>query len=116
MRDYKKSLDYLIGAYVPDDITYNEIKEIDGENCAKHYMNLKKLVDKKEKYKWHDLRKNPEDLPKENGLFICVERIYSWGYCDEYTYRAVAKIEEYTDDRGAKRTPIAWKEIEQFEV
>lgn len=41
---------------------------------------LEELVDKQEKYRWHDLRKNPDDLPPinpkntyENDVYLYVE-------------------------------------------
>ena len=30
----------------------------------------KEAIEKAEKYKWHDLRKNPDDLPEDNKLIV----------------------------------------------
>lgn len=69
----------------------------------------------KDKYRWHDLRKDPEDLPE---LFIRKELwfggdLYSVGdFCGDYwntdLYRGAPK--------EAYRIPIiAWRDIEPYE-
>lgn len=92
------------------------------ERCENQY---KLLV----KYRWHDLRKNPDDLPdttrkivividilgvtfEENGYFLQQENKFKlqsiWtGERNNWTYR------EYDLKEGMK--VIAWKEIEPFE-
>ena len=55
------------------------------------------------KEKWHDLRKNPNDLPKENGEYWCKweDGSYSTGH--------------YFQDNGFGDYVIAWCEIPKFE-
>ena len=89
-------------------------------DCAEeHYQladwleELKELREYKEKYRWHDLRKNPADLPEDNKDVLvtikggCVNRTWH----DSCGWRnATAKIARYySNDRV-----IAWKEIEDF--
>ena len=71
-----------------------------------------KALEEKAKYRWHDLRKNPEDLPKEDGVYMVCQ------------FNNNNKIKSYTDlplcDDGSFCTPwympvIAWREIEPFE-
>lgn len=59
---------------------------------------------KKKKPKWHDLRKNPDDLPKGEGLFV--------------VYRSLGKIDGYTVINGFKnphKDIVAWCETPKFE-
>lgn len=65
-----------------------------------------------DKYRWHDLRKNPEDLPEgEKRLLDIVpmqpdsfERYYGW-----------FDGENFIDQNGFSFNAIAWREIEPFE-
>lgn len=77
---------------------------------------LQELIDKQEKYKWHDLRKDPNDMPK----IECEKYLVDTG--DSYHSYSVARIidgkfaiydSEWDDFRelNVKR----WKYIEEFE-
>lgn len=63
-------------------------------------------------YRWHDLRKNPDDVPKENGHYLIV---YQW-----IGKNSGITVETYSPYDGFHTPPeypcIAWKEIEPFEV
>lgn len=105
MNKYEEALDELM----------NDAYGIDKE-LARHCTiveNLQELIDKQDKYKWHDLRKNPDDLPKDDGLYVVYENVYSWGYCDYNTYECVKEVKQWSD--GKLHKPIAWKYIEEFE-
>ena len=67
------------------------------------------MVEKEEKYKWHDLRKNPNDLPKD-GLDIVV-----WNSgADKFSMTASPYwVRNCAKDSGYNI--VAWKEIEPFE-
>lgn len=41
------------------------------EHCAV-YVSIKELIDKQAKYNWHDLTKDSNDLPKENGYVMAM--------------------------------------------
>ena len=55
------------------------------------------------KEKWHDLRKNPNDLPKENGEYWCKweDGSYSTGH--------------YFQENGFGDYVIAWCELPKYE-
>lgn len=73
------------------------------------------------KYRWHDLRKNPEDLPEKCGFYIaCVE------HPTNHT-RNTREVQLYNIVNGKcvwrknnrfllEKSVIAWREIEEFEV
>lgn len=81
---------------------------------------LKEILKEQDKYKWHDLRKNPEDLPEvgkaitylfEVDYGCMVRRIYNSTtatYDGKYHF-AKRKC------NGNTYTYIAWKYIEPFE-
>lgn len=43
----------------------------DHHQLAEWLIELKQLREEHNKYQWHDLRKNPNDLPKEDGKYLC---------------------------------------------
>lgn len=72
------------------------------------------VMEKAEKYRWHDLRENPDDLPKENGDYMV------WYHAINGVYDG-AKVMYYstagwlTGKTRKKEGVIAWREIEPFE-
>lgn len=55
----------IIGGW--DDDKYTD----DLENYCDEIERINKIYhDKEEKYKWHDLKKDPNDLPKEEGVYL----------------------------------------------
>jgi len=69
-------------------------------------------IEKAIKYKWHDLRENPDDLPIE-GLPVygyvkrsCFPYEIVYRYQDKYYIQGLDEKEVYI---------IAWKDIEPFE-
>lgn len=84
------------------------------EQLAEWLEELKELRKCKEKYRWHDLRKNPNDLPEDNKDVLvtikggCVNR--TWHDSCGWRNATAKKARYYSNDRV-----IAWKEIEEFE-
>lgn len=72
-----------------------------------------KALERRDKYRWHDLRKNPDDLPEDDGgdVIVCVESLNSSGkrYCMHSKRFVNAMKDSYHP------TIVAWKEIEPFE-
>ena len=72
------------------------------------------LFDEQNKYRWHDLRKNPADLPEDNKDVLvtikggCVNR--TWHDSCGWRNATAKKARYYSNDRV-----IAWKEIKEFE-
>ena len=62
------------------------------------------------KPKWHDLRKNPDDLPKDNRECLCfASNCYFVGYYDE-EYDQEWHFDEFCTDKID-----AWCELPKFE-
>ena len=85
---------------------------------AKEYYDLKhKLCNyamKEQKYRWHDLRKNPEDLPKEDGDYIVwykpINPVYKGAKVMFYSVKT-----GWVAGKNRKGGIIAWRENEPFE-
>ena len=70
---------------------------------------------KADKYRWHDLRKNPDDLPEDNG-YGCSEYVLvmtgtpEWYSCEWAYYNHNAKVWSLYE-----QNVFAWRYIEPFE-
>lgn len=84
------------------------------EQLADWLEELKELRKHKEKYRWHDLRKNPDDLPEDSKDVLvtvkggCVNR--TWHDSCGWRNATAKKARHYSD-----KSVLAWKEIEEFE-
>lgn len=118
-------------------IAYDEEKDIvltfgskeERDDFEKLINGLQKVVEHLEKYKWHDLRKNPDDLPKEeHEVEVIANMLCKWDkQYREFTIRMryIRKIMygkpigwgvgyPYNFDFETDHV-IAWREIEPFE-
>lgn len=75
---------------------------------------------KKEKYRWHDLRKNPDDLPETEyetvEVWLKGECVDIAVYCKAYGFRPwyAAYFEDCTPEWETESPVIAWRYIESF--
>ena len=92
------------------------IKNVGNENTNTNHIKVSMAIaiealEKTYKYRWHDVRKNPDDLPKEPGYYLVKRQQDRWTICDYVVYG-------YTPDRNYWSTldnVFAWREIEPFE-
>lgn len=98
-------------------------------SLKKTYMNIRpfmsidgwkdeicKLLEHQEKYRWHDLRKNPDDLPNCNSQCLCYEHYWNPNEeCCECGYVLYWFINGRFSTIGQKVDVIAWREIEPFD-
>ena len=79
------------------------------EECAKARLNVTTISDCPIKDEWHDLRKNPDDLPTENKRYLCLIETSVGGAtiyeCSDYDT-------EYNSWKDSYGDVIKWKEIE----
>lgn len=85
--------------------------EIGGQTTAGEIITqlklLKALIEIDKKTAWHDLRRNPIDLPdSERGVIVCTE----------YSLHTMANYIRGQWRGRFEEKVIAWKEIEMFEV
>ena len=75
------------------------------------------VLEKADKYRWHDLRKNPDDLPEDNG-YGCSEYVlvmigtpewdnHEWAYYNHNTKMWSTPL--------CEQNVFAWRYIEPFE-
>jgi hypothetical protein len=62
--------------------------------------------------KWHNLRKNPQDLPKEDGMVLVVDMDY--GHPGYAIARYWSESKDFTGHYLSKLDVIAWREIPVF--
>lgn len=77
---------------------------------------VSKALEKADKYKWHDLRKNPDDLPEDNGYgesdyVLVMIGTPEWNHCEEAYYKHNSRVwlPLYGQDI------FAWRYVEPFE-
>lgn len=72
-------------------------------------------LEKAEKYKWHDLRKNPEDLPEDGSYILTFHELLGrqcYGICE---YNNKQFEDGINPSCLIKESLIAWQYIEPFE-
>ena len=101
------------------------------EQLAEWLEELKELRKYKEKYRWHDLRDNPKDVPNNNypkGTWFDVVLFkfknsptrLNMQYCEDlgfgfYQSSKNSRRKFITADEANLTEAVAWKEIEEFE-
>lgn len=96
-----------------DDDVYDDISKVD--EILKLNKIVSKALEKADKYRWHDLRKNPDDLPEADGnsesdyvlVMIGTPEWNSW----EQAYYHHGKRLWTTYEQNV----FAWRYIEPFE-
>ena len=96
------------------DIALEQLKEI-GCGFGQNMDDVKKALEKADKYRWHDLRKNPDDLPEDNGYgkseyVLVMIGTPEWYSCDWAYYSHNAKMWSTYE-----QNVFAWRYIEPFE-
>lgn len=114
MNKYQEALDYLI-----ENIKMLN-KHSDGAFCEPNYSKsvIQELINKQEKYKWHDLRKDPMDVPNVGEKVLCATD--DKGGREVQMFREARIYENnngeicwsWTWEHNTEKSPIAWKYIE----
>ena len=92
---------------------------LEDENGKEYAAEFEELIDayiKTDKYRWHDLRKNPEDLPEEDTYVIVWDSGEPIMAKNEHwiNYFGELKVKWIDDTNCFLRNVIAWKYIESF--
>lgn len=86
------------------------------DKCEEAYDAIQKIVEKADKYRWHDLLENPDNLPEyDHNVLVCTSSNW-YGIWSRTTFDGEIDIWEnehamYEDIDEV----IAWREIEPFE-
>ena len=97
------------------DIAFEQLNEI---GCAfgQNMDDVKKALEKADKYRWHDLRKNPDDLPEPIGGSYVSEYVFvmigtpGWNNCEWAYYK-----HNHKEWSTYEQNIIAWRYVEPFE-
>lgn len=106
------SIRILIDADGKADIAPEHSLEIFFETEAELEQFVKHLNDQK-KYRWHDLRKNPDDLPAHDRMVEVELYHVTLGIYHDHTYFENGSWKYYTNNSYGK--VIGWREIEPME-
>ena len=85
-------------------------------NSLKAWHMAIKALEKADKYKWHDLRKNPDDLPEAIGGSYVSEYVFvmigtpGWNNCEWAYYK-----HNHKEWSTYEQNVFAWRYIEPFE-
>lgn len=95
------------------DLLYRKVCRCENESrdacdmCTKAYKMLEMCALKADRYRWHDLRKNPDDLPEIGKTVLC--------FCLGNWYRSIKNTGYPNSTRYFNLFVIAWREFEPFE-
>lgn len=100
---------------------YNHLNDViedlyeDGKLEAEDFDDLCKAIDaldNRDKYKWHDLRKNPDDLPSEDTwVYVVDDSDYQVPYSMALFHNSTNWFQVDSGDYDV----LAWKYIEPFD-
>ena len=92
-----------------------DTRECGKKLCMAIYVAIEAL-EKADKYRWHDLRKNPDDLPEAIGGSYVSEYVFvmigtpGWNNCEWAYYK-----HNHKEWSTYEQNIIAWRYIEPFE-
>ena len=98
-----------------DDPTHEDV--VDYRERYRSLQMAVEALEKREKYKWHDLRVDPDDLPVhwEEILFGTVHGLLHIGAYDR-TFELFIKFMDHSYVEMEKSEVVAWKYIEPEEI
>ena len=102
-------LPYHYDAKVDDDV-YDDISKVN--EILKLNKIVSKALEKADKYRWHDLRKNPDDLPYMDGDYLCFIDNEPYSYCSVCEWD---NPNWYNYNGTESDNVIAWQYIEPLE-
>ena len=105
-------LPFHYDAEVDDDV-YDDISKVD--EILKLNKIVSKALEKADKYKWHDLRKNPDDLPEADGndesdYVLVMIGTPEWDHCELVYYNHNRRVWSSLYEQNV----FAWRYIEPF--
>ena len=96
-----------------DDVVYDDISKVD--EILQFNKIVSKALKKANKYRWHDLRKNPDDLPEADGneesdYVLVMIGTPEWNSWEQAYYNHDKKLWSTYE-----QNVFAWRYIEPFE-
>jgi hypothetical protein len=106
---HKEAVEILKGNFINVQLFENESH---ADKFAEAFNMAIEALEKADKYRWHDLRKNPDDLPDMDGDHLCFIDNEPYSYCSVCEWD---NPNWYNYNGTESNNAIAWREIEPFE-
>lgn len=109
----KEAIEWLSHSWIVNDDGNTDDKRIEAGRLAIE------ALEKADKYRWHDLRKNPDDLPKKEyeTCEVCLEdKTIDIAICHLGFFEPWYAAYFFDCPSNWYTKVIAWREIEPFEV
>lgn len=105
----------LINDYTCPKNGYCHLEDEQGcDKCRTAYDMLESICKKADKYRRHDLRKNPDDLPNEGAYVLAYIDCPNGKFSQECYYEDYGFYDALRGE-NATNYVIAWREIEPFD-
>lgn len=104
--------------YIEDGLSHHQDIYTGWDECIEFFEVAREALEKADKYRWHDLRKNPDDLPtiSSGGYIVCIQ--HKGDYMKFYRQAGFicnCFFKAYEDVTKTIIDVIAWRKIEPFE-
>lgn len=103
---------------IPESVYYKQCTELDAYKQLGTLEEVREALEKAEKYHWHDLRKNPEDLPRGRNMCTCFAEgdfVIEDGSVVHGKYPVIIPFPFSEYEYRCNFKVVAWREIEPFE-
>lgn len=103
---------------IPESVYSNQCAELDAYKQLGTLEEVGEALEKAEKYHWHDLRKNPDDIPSGRNMCTCFvegDFVIEDGSVAHGKYPAIIPFPFSEYEYRYNFKVVAWREIEPFE-
>lgn len=103
---------------IPESVYYKQCTELDAYKQLGTPEEVREALEKAEKYHWHDLRKNPDDIPSGRNMCTCFvegDFVIEDGSVAHGKYPVIIPFPFSEYEYRYNFKVVAWREIEPFE-
>lgn len=103
---------------IPESVYYKQCTELDAYKQLGTLEEVREALEKAEKYHWHDIRKNPDDMPSGRNMCTCFAEgdfVIEDGSVVHGKYPVIIQFPFSEYEYRCNFKVVAWREIEPFE-
>ena len=103
---------------IPESVYSKQCTELDAYKQLGTLEEVREALEKAEKYHWHDLRKNPDDIPSGRNMCTCFAEgdfVIEDGSVAHGKYPVIIPFPFSEYEYRYNFKVVAWREIEPFE-
>ena len=103
---------------IPESVYSKQCTELDAYKQLGTLEEVREVLEKAEKYHWHDLRKNPDDIPSGRNMCTCFAEgdfVIEDGSVVRGKYPVIIPFPFSEYEYRCNFKVVAWREIEPFE-